>query len=46
MLKRRRTPLKQHKPLGGSRRRLMMNDMRRKIVRRNATFFLTQAGFE
>ncbi|WP_198650263.1 hypothetical protein [Oceanimonas marisflavi] len=46
MLKRRRIALKQRKPLGATRRKIMMNDIRRKILRRNVTYFLTQAGFE
>ncbi|MDP5292759.1 hypothetical protein Q9290_10745 [Oceanimonas sp. CHS3-5] len=46
MLRRKRHLLKSHKLASGSRRKLMMQDLRRKIVRRNATFFLTQAGFE
>ncbi|WP_158308462.1 hypothetical protein [Oceanimonas sp. GK1] len=46
MLKRKRTLLKNRKPACGSRRKLMMQDLRRKILRRNATYFLTQANFE
>ncbi|MCT7655839.1 hypothetical protein MBH78_16870 [Oceanimonas sp. NS1] len=46
MLRRRRIALKQRKPAVGARRKIMMHDVRRKILRRNATYFLTQAGFE
>ncbi|TDW62114.1 hypothetical protein [Oceanimonas baumannii] len=46
MLKRKRKLPKQHKPAAGSRRRLMMQDVRRKILRRSTTYFLTQASFE
>ncbi|MGR7920499.1 MULTISPECIES: hypothetical protein [Zobellella] len=47
MLKRRRALLKQRKPAGWSpRRKILMQDLRRKILRRNNAYFLTQATAE
>lgn len=47
MLKRRRALLRQRKPAGWSpRRKIMMQDLRRKILRRNSAYFLTQPTAE
>ncbi|MDX1266630.1 MAG: hypothetical protein R3311_04630 [Oceanisphaera sp.] len=47
MLKRRRALLKQRKPASWShRRKILLQDVRRKILRRNNTYFLTQINVE
>ncbi|GHA23258.1 hypothetical protein [Oceanisphaera arctica] len=47
MLKRRRTLLKQRKPASWSpRRKILLQDVRRKILRRNNTYFLTPIDVE
>jgi hypothetical protein len=47
MLKRRRTLLKQRKPANWShRRKILLQDVRRKILRRNNAYFLTSVDIE
>ncbi|WP_375055508.1 hypothetical protein [Zobellella sp. DQSA1] len=47
MLKRKRALLKQRKAAGCSpRRKILLQDLRRKILRRNSTYFLTQVTAE
>ncbi|WP_168388284.1 hypothetical protein [Zobellella endophytica] len=47
MLKRKRTLLLQRKPAGWSpRRKVLLHDIRRKILRRNSAYFLIQTAAE